>query len=251
MIIDKNTKITLISGLNIKWPLTDAPVKGRPFNALSFRIKGDGFVTQGDKTEQLTTGSVLFMPQGADYYMKTNETEIYVIHFLAEGFASKTIRLFHPKNVEKVSDLFFRLFQLLNSQMEGVEFKALSVFYEIIYQLQKDQNENSSAEFKKIKPALDYLHANFTDPELSVLSICKKSFFSDTYFRKLFYNIFKSSPLNYLNNLRVSHAKTLLTETDHALSNIAVLSGFYDEKYFCKLFKKKTGKTPTEYRNEK
>lgn len=32
---------------------------------------------------------------------------------------------------------------------------------------------------------------------------------------------------------------------------IAIKLGFRDESYFCKWFKKKTGKTPTEYRTEK
>ena len=54
MFIDSNAKITILSALNLSWNCNDTLVKGRPFHALSIRLKGDGKITNGNKTERNT-----------------------------------------------------------------------------------------------------------------------------------------------------------------------------------------------------
>ena len=249
MIVDLNTKITLLNTFHLCWESNDHFVKGRDFHALSIRLTGNAEITNGEKKELLSSGSVLFVPKGVDYHTKTGKEDLLVVHFITEGYAFKEIKSFQPKNFGRLIDLFSRLYDSLNNKAEGYQFKSLSLFYGILYELEKSENDNLSPDYNKIKGALDFLHANFTNPELNIKDLCKKSFFSDTYFRKLFFNLYNTTPLNYLNDLRLNHACALLGETNYTISRIAVLSGFYDEKYFCKLFKKKTSLTPTEFRN--
>lgn len=47
----------------------------------------------------------------------------------------------------------------------------------------------------------------------------------------------------------IEEAKNILINTDHSVSEIAHELGFEYPQYFSKLFKRKTGKTPMEYRN--
>ena len=249
MITDFNSKISIISALNLSWNYNDSAVKGRPFHALSVRVKGNGTVSQGNKTEQLKTGTIMFMPEGVDYYINTKEEQIFVIHFLAEDVKEQTFKVFNPQNAEHFLGLFSRFYHAFTTKTTGYEYKCLSIFYEILYNIEKTCSPELSSDYKKIKNAVDYIHLNFTNPELSIKELCKMSFFSDTYFRNLFYSQFKTTPLAYITDLRISHAQALLGETDYTISKISLLSGFFDEKYFCKVFKKKTGKTPTEFRN--
>lgn len=53
----------------------------------------------------------------------------------------------------------------------------------------------------------------------------------------------------YLNYIRLEEAKKLLINSNKAVSEIAYETGFSDEKYFMKLFKKNENVTPTQYRN--
>ncbi len=77
------------------------------------------------------------------------------------------------------------------------------------------------------------------------------------YSRNHLYSIFKSeygiSPQDYLLNLRIEKAKQLLSREDMKLSvkEVAYAVGFRDQLYFSKLFKKRTGSTPLEFRNER
>ena len=55
--------------------------------------------------------------------------------------------------------------------------------------------------------------------------------------------------LAYLANIRMEQAKKLLSDMHFQISEVSTRSGYSDAKYFAKLFKKKTGSTPSEYRN--
>lgn len=58
-----------------------------------------------------------------------------------------------------------------------------------------------------------------------------------------------SSPLQYLQSLRIEHAKELLKQSNLAVSEVADMVGYQDASYFTSLFKKITAVTPIEYRS--
>ena len=72
---------------------------------------------------------------------------------------------------------------------------------------------------------------------------------SETYFRRIFSKNFGISPIRFINNLKIDRARELLASGLYTISNVAELSGFHDESYFSREFKKHSGKTPKEYAN--
>ena len=52
----------------------------------------------------------------------------------------------------------------------------------------------------------------------------------------------------YINSVRIESAKNLLTSTDFTLKEIAFYCGFFDEKYFFKVFKQYEDMTPSEFK---
>jgi AraC-like DNA-binding protein len=65
---------------------------------------------------------------------------------------------------------------------------------------------------------------------------------------RLFRAEYGIAPLKYVHALRVSRAKLLMRDTQLNISEIAFKVGFHDLAYFCQLFRKMTGQTPTTYR---
>jgi YesN/AraC family two-component response regulator len=53
---------------------------------------------------------------------------------------------------------------------------------------------------------------------------------------------------SYIQNERLEHAILLLNSTNDSIQEIAALCGFPDPNYFTRVFKKKKGITPKEYR---
>lgn len=87
--------------------------------------------------------------------------------------------------------------------------------------------------------------------DVTVTALCSQFHFS----RKELYSVIKRSfgttPAEYVKNKRLDKACSLLKTTKHSISKIAEESGIGDYNYFSKLFKKKYGISPREYRKNK
>ncbi len=64
----------------------------------------------------------------------------------------------------------------------------------------------------------------------------------------IFKEIYGTTPIRYINRIRLRKAKELLVNTDTSVSEIADLVGFQSIHYFSRFFKSKEGYTPMEYR---
>jgi PAS domain S-box-containing protein len=62
------------------------------------------------------------------------------------------------------------------------------------------------------------------------------------------HHVFGLSPAQFVLRARMDHARTLLTETDRPLADIAAACGFYDQPAFTRQFTRLAGETPGVYR---
>lgn len=75
--------------------------------------------------------------------------------------------------------------------------------------------------------------------------------YSPSYLTKIFCQVYDCTPTKYLINLRMSHAqKLLIHETSLSVKQIGEMCGYHDQGYFSRIFKKHTGKSPLEYKDE-
>ena len=85
---------------------------------------------------------------------------------------------------------------------------------------------------------------------LSLEELAKKHSISRSYFRICFGRI-TGIPFNeYVRDIRIGKAKKYLEYSHRSISEISAAVGYDDEKYFSRVFKKATGKSPGEYRKE-
>ncbi|MGE5701583.1 MAG: bifunctional transcriptional activator/DNA repair enzyme AdaA [Clostridia bacterium] len=71
---------------------------------------------------------------------------------------------------------------------------------------------------------------------------------SPYHLHRTFRRIQGMTPVEYVHQTRITKAKEYLTQTEETISEIADRVGLPNTPYFVTLFKKKTGYTPTEYR---
>ena len=88
----------------------------------------------------------------------------------------------------------------------------------------------------------------FRSGELTLEEVANHVHLNPAYFSSLFKQSTGSSFKEYLNMVRIEESKRLLANTDYSVIDIAVASGFGDQSYFCRVFKKYTGLTPRQYR---
>ncbi len=98
-----------------------------------------------------------------------------------------------------------------------------------------------------IKKAIRYISKNFTR-NLTLEEVANHVHLNPTYFSTLFKQSTGSSFKEYLNMVRIEESKRLLANTDYSIIDISLATGFEDQSYFSKVFKKFTGLTPKQYR---
>lgn len=74
-------------------------------------------------------------------------------------------------------------------------------------------------------------------------------YLSPSYFSKVFKEAFGCTFNQYVNRIRIEHAKELLHYSVVSINSIPALVGFENRSYFGKIFKQLTGTTPKQYRN--
>lgn len=55
------------------------------------------------------------------------------------------------------------------------------------------------------------------------------------------------TPSEFIKDFRMKHARQMLETWKFRVADVASLVGFQDAQYFSKVFKKETGKSPSEY----
>lgn len=97
-----------------------------------------------------------------------------------------------------------------------------------------------------IKKAIRYISQNFSR-NLTLDEVADHVHLNPAYFSTLFKQSTGSSFKEYLNMVRIEESKRLLSNTDYSIIDISLATGFEDQSYFSKVFKKYTGLTPKQY----
>lgn len=94
-----------------------------------------------------------------------------------------------------------------------------------------------------------YIYDHLEEP-WSLEMMAQRLNISQSRFSIVYKQFFQTSPVKDLNRMRIEKAKVLLLSTPMKMEEIAQISGFKNEYYFSKVFKKMEGIPPGKYRNE-
>ncbi|MEP8539861.1 AraC family transcriptional regulator [Enterobacter asburiae] len=104
----------------------------------------------------------------------------------------------------------------------------------------------SRALFEAIRRFIEEHHASALTRE----SVAQAFYVSPNYLSHLFQKIGNVGFNEYLTQTRLEHARQLLKGYDLKIKDIAASCGFTDSNYFCRLFRKHTERSPSEYRRQ-
>lgn len=93
----------------------------------------------------------------------------------------------------------------------------------------------------------NYVHQRYTT-NITLDDVAAEIGKTSQYTSKLFKELFGVNFIEYLAGMRLEEAKNLLTQSNLKVKEIAIKVGYEDANYFCRIFKKKMGMTPKEFR---
>jgi len=97
-----------------------------------------------------------------------------------------------------------------------------------------------------VQELLNYINDNYREKmsSITIESVTGNNF---DYINRVFKQMTHKTIFQYLNGVRINHAKELITTTNMKLSDVALEVGYLDLYYFSKVFKKATGVSPSVY----
>lgn len=111
-----------------------------------------------------------------------------------------------------------------------------------------DLDKRSDTASQLISKVQQYLQHNYMVYDLSLESVSDMLKLNTSYFSVVFKRCTGTNFVDYVSDLKISAAKDLLKDPLRSAGEIASIVGLESASYFTRLFKKKTGLTPTEYR---
>lgn len=109
----------------------------------------------------------------------------------------------------------------------------------------------SNSEFSKpVEQIRSMIISNYAQCDFALDESIRAMPFHYDYLRKLFKKEMGVTPLEYMTNLRMKKAETMLTamwSNDYSVAEIGELCGFEDALYFSRVFKKKFGCSPSVF----
>lgn len=125
---------------------------------------------------------------------------------------------------------------------------AFSAFQALFLNLFSQMGDPHGGTNQIVAGACSYINQNLSEP-LNLESVARRVHVSPTYLSRLFKQETGSLFNTYVNQRRVLRAAQLL-ETHYKITDIAGMVGFGNAKYFSQVFRRYTGKTPWQYRQE-
>lgn len=101
--------------------------------------------------------------------------------------------------------------------------------------------------YRNLSTAIEFIGRQFDQP-ITVGELAAMSHLSISQFERSFRKYFKTTPMKYVNQVRLDAAARLLAEGDQSIASIAQATGFYDHSYFTKQFRSAKGMSPSAYR---
>ena len=162
-----------------------------------------------------------------------------------------------PKNIWQAQILTCAkdAFLSLTNEEYGYEFYVRYLLSKIILLVLQNFHSTTQLQHKnqmdinRTRQMLSYIQTHFTE-HLSIAQIAESVFVSQRECIRCFKNVIRITPMQYIIEMRIQKAKTLLLETDMRIIDICINCGFEDQSYFTKIFRKKTGLPPLKFRQQ-
>ncbi|MDR1538745.1 MAG: AraC family transcriptional regulator [Clostridiales bacterium] len=163
-------------------------------------------------------------------------------------------QLFSRSDYPRIYFYAMSIIEEMRQKKGGYEMIVRSLFQAMYYELLRIQDNcsaprpgNASTSYA-LAPALEYIRNSYME-RFSIEELAAMCHLSETHFRREFLSIIGSTPLNFINAMRVEKACDLLDATSDSILAVSEAVGFSSLSSFSRCFLQIMGVSPKSYRN--
>ncbi len=232
---------------------------GLGHHMIIYCTKGSGTLILNKKRYKIKPKMGFYIPADFPHEYYPDE-EIWDTHWvLPEGYAcEETLKhfgfdkpvIFELSDTKALDHHLIKMHNAFIGDRIFGNYKVCGYLYDFLIELYRQTSAVSSqkATNSVVIKAIDYINQNFTQP-ITLEEICNVCKVSKQHLCRLFQLTLSSRPMEYIAKRRISASKEMLTNSTKTIDEISEECGFCTSSYFCKLFKRYEGMTPTQFRN--
>ena len=214
--------------------------------AAQYELPGSQFTVQ--------PGEVLFFPPNISYTIRMVSDEpwqgiVIGFHTAEDPETFPLDRVIKPVHGNRFEELFRQAYQVWSRCAFGYKIQTKGIVSQILFELLREnatRHFGSDTGLRALKAATDYMEQHYQE-KISVEELAARSGYSASHFARQFSKTYGVSPIQYLNSIRILHAKNLLRTEQYSMAEIAQKCGFSNVYYFSRCFKQLTGTPPTKW----
>ncbi len=235
--------------------------KFRNIHAILFQytLSGTGCLEIDGVPHSVRPGQAIFVeiPSNTRYYLPKNATEDWTFLYLliesgrVTDYYRETIKksgmLFEISENSGVITFLKDVYARAKAGLIGDFVTASTIAFEFINRIYFHFYDTSSGYSSRVQRVLREINADYSHLE-GIAGIASALGISENHLIREFRREVGITPMKYLTQVRLAHAKKQLTATNHSIEEIALECGYSRANYFCRVFKQNFGVTPLRYR---
>lgn len=237
-----------------------------PFTELFYVVDGKGeFNIQGQRFPVKPNDFVIINPQVEHTELSSPDEPLEYIVLGINGLSFSNLTPVseggHPFSFFNLRDEQKDILRYLNAMVQEATSQSMS--YELVchnlleillikilrhqhFDLEVGKQSKATKDISFIKHYLEtYYHESIQLEDLASITHLSRFYISHSFKKEI-----GMSPMEYLIDIRIKESKILLRTTNYSISQVADIVGFTTPTYFSKQFRKSTGISPTDYREQ-
>ncbi|MBF1726235.1 MAG: AraC family transcriptional regulator [Streptococcus sp.] len=237
-----------------------------PFTELFYVVDGKGeFNIQGQRFPVKANDFVIINPQVEHTELSSPDEPLEYIVLGIRGLSFSNLTPVseggHPFSFFNLRDEQKDILRYLNAMVQEATSQSMS--YELVchnlleillikilrhqhFDLEVGKQSKATKDISFIKHYLEtYYHESIQLEDLASMTHLSRFYISHSFKKEI-----GMSPMEYLIDIRIKESKILLRTTNYSISQVADIVGFTTPTYFSKQFRKSTGISPTDYREQ-
>ena len=237
-----------------------------PFTELFYVVDGKGeFNIQGQRFPVKANDFVIINPQVEHTELSSPDEPLEYIVLGIRGLSFSNLTPVseggHPFSFFNLRDEQKDILRYLNAMVQEATSQSMS--YELVchnlleillikilrhqhFDLEVGKQSKATKDISFIKHYLEtYYHETIQLEDLASMTHLSRFYISHSFKKEI-----GMSPMEYLIDIRIKESKILLRTTNYSISQVADIVGFTTPTYFSKQFRKSTGISPTDYREQ-
>ena len=237
-----------------------------PFTELFYVVDGKGeFNIQGQRFPVKANDFVIINPQVEHTELSSPDEPLEYIVLGIRGLSFSNLTPVseggHPFSFFNLRDEQKDILRYLNAMVQEATSQQMS--YELVchnlleillikilrhqhFDLEVGKQSKATKDISFIKHYLEtYYHESIQLEDLASMTHLSRFYMSHSFKKEI-----GMSPMEYLIDIRIKESKILLRTTNYSISQVADIVGFTTPTYFSKQFRKSTGISPTDYREQ-